>query len=84
MAGFKTTSMRHVGMSGEDIKKAVLSRLIVGKKYKVNSKHYEEDTTECKLVEFSRNVVVFEHKNGTKESFTYGEVWSGMMEGTLL
>lgn len=79
------TSMRHIGMNREDMKKGVLSKLGIGQQYSLKSIHKDPEgngnITKCKLVELSTHVAVFQHKNGTNESFTYPELWRQMMAG---
>lgn len=87
MTGFKTTSMRHVGMSREATKETVLSKLAIGQQYRLKSTSATPDdagkVVKCSLSELSRNVAVFLHKNGTRESFTYQELWTQILDGTF-
>lgn len=87
MTGFKTTSMRHVGMSREATKETVLSKLAIGQQYRLRSTNATSDdrgkVVKCSLSELSRNVAVFLHKNGTTESFTYQELWTQILDGTF-
>ena len=77
--------MQHTGMNRESYREAMLNKLAIGQQYRLKSKreHIEKDTVRCKLTDLSRNMAVFEHKDGKKESFTYQELWSMMMEGTF-
>ena len=83
MTGVKATSMRHIGMNQKAIKEAVLSKLAIGQQYYVKSVHEGYESAQCKLVDLSTKVAVFEHKNGTTESFTYSELWRQIMVGEL-
>ena len=60
------------GLKREEIKAAVLRKLCMGNTYMLKS----EKTEKMKLVELSKNVAVFETKNGIKESFTYSELYA--------
>lgn len=91
MTGFKTTSMRHIGMTRADIKEAILEKLSIGQQYRVNSLHANSDSKTsvgenvfARLVDLRRNVAVFQLKNGTTESFTYQELWMQLLEGILV
>ena len=90
MADHRTTRMRHVGMNREAVKEAVKSRLVIGQQYQLKSgKDHTEDKrcnnfVCCKLEYFSRNSAVFENTDGTKESFTYQELWQMLMKQDLL
>jgi len=80
----RVTSMRHVGMNRDAMREAVQSQMTVGQSYNVKSKHETESKdgfVRCRLVSFSKNAAVFEHKNGTKESFAYQELCSVLMGG---
>lgn len=83
----RVTSMRHVGMNRDDLREVVQSRLLIGQQYFLKSKHEciekKSGFVRCKLVLFSKNAAVFEHKNGTKESFTYQEIYSALIEGEI-
>lgn len=87
MADHRTTSMCHVGMNREAVKEAVKSRLVTGQQYQLKSgrEHIEDKRSNnfvcCKLEYFSRNAAVFEHKDGTKEAFTYQELWQMLLTG---
>ena len=83
MTGISTTSMRHVGMNKEAMKEAVLSKLAIGQQYYINSVHDGYENVKVRLVDFSKRFAVFQHQNGTTESFTYSELWRQMMAGTL-
>lgn len=87
MTGFSTTSMRHVGMNREDIKAAVLQQLIIGQQYvlkSVNATPNDEPVdARCTLIGLSKNVAAFKHKDGTKEAFTYQDIWKMLLEGTF-
>ena len=80
------TSMRHVGMNRDVLRETVQSHMTVGQSYMLKSKYETESKTgfvRCKLVSFSKNAAVFEHKNGAKESFTYQEICSVLMSGEI-
>lgn len=85
--GLHNTSMRHVGMNREAAKEAVQSRMYIGQQYLLKSQHEgvekKNGFARCKLVSFSRNAAIFEHKNGTKETFTYQEICSALMDGEI-
>lgn len=83
MTGTKITSMRHVGMNKEAMKEAVLAKLAIGQQYYIDSVHEGYGNVRVRLVSFSKRFAVFQHKNGTTESFTYSELWRQMMAGTL-
>lgn len=74
MAGFSTTSMRHVGMNRVAIKEAIKSKLIIGQQYLIISDKEpledkrKRDFVRYNLVSLGRNTVVFEYKNGQKET----------------
>lgn len=63
------------GLKREEIKAAVLRKLCMGNTYMLKSEKTEK-TEKMKLVDFSKNVAVFETKNGIKESFTYSELYA--------
>ncbi|MGN1155530.1 MAG: hypothetical protein ACI4TK_05095 [Agathobacter sp.] len=63
-----------IGIKREDIKAEVLTGLCIGNTYMLKSGKTEK-TEKMKLVELSKNVAVFETKNGIKESFTYAELY---------
>ena len=90
MADHRTVSMCHVGMTREAVKEAVKSRLSIGQQYQLKSgRDHTEDKrcnniVRCKLESFSRNAAVFECKDGTKETFTYQELWQMLMKQELL
>jgi len=83
MTGISATSMRHMGMNAEAMKEAVLCNMAIGQQYRVQSLHEGYGTVKCTLVDLSKKVAVFEHKNETRESFTYSELWRQMMSGTV-
>ena len=86
--GLHNTSMCHVGMNRESMKKAVLQNLAIGQQYRVKStsatQHEGGKVVKCRLTELCKNMAVFTHKNGTTESFIYPELWIQMMNGTLV
>lgn len=88
MADNRTTSMRHVGMSREAAKEAVLTKLAIGQQYRLKSSHKDPEEkggfARCKLTDLSRNFAVFEHKDGTKETFTYQEIYRMMMDEEII
>lgn len=83
----RATSMRHVGMNRESTREVVQSLYKIGQQYLLKSRHegveMKDGFARCKLVLFSRNAVVFEHRNGTKESFTYQDIWRMQMDGEI-
>lgn len=84
MTVFSATSMRLDGMTREEMKAVVLGRLGIGQQYQLTSLHKDPEeghSVKCRLVELSTHVAVFQHKNGTNESFTYPELWRQMMAG---
>ena len=89
MAGFRTDSMRHVGMNRVAIKEAIKSKLIIGQQYRYKSgrdctedKRYNNFTS-CKLLSFGRNVAVFEESDGRIETLTYQDIWKMLLEGSF-
>lgn len=90
MADHRTTSMRHIGMTRDAMKEAVKSRLTVGQQYQLKSGRDDSEDKRrnnivcCKLISFSRNTAEFEHEDGTKETFTYQELWTMLMERKIL
>lgn len=83
MTGISATSMRHMGMNAEAMKEAVLCNMGIGQQYRIKSTHEGYGVVKCTLVELSNKVAVFEHKNGTRESFQYSELWNQMMSGAV-
>lgn len=87
MARICTASMRYVGMKREDIKEVVLQKVAIGQQYYFKSdKDHTEDKrynnyVKGKLISLSRNVAVFEHSDGTRESLTYQDIWRKLLEG---
>lgn len=84
----RATSMCHVGMNREAAKEAVQSKLKIGQQYLVKSQHEgvekKDGLVRCKLVLFGKNAAVFEHRNSTKESFTYQDIWRMLMDNEIL
>lgn len=87
MTGFRTDSMRHVGMNRADIKEAVLQKLVIGQQYVLKSVNATPNDgpvdARCTLAELNRNMAVFKHKDGTRETFTYQEIWKMLLEGNF-
>lgn len=87
MAETRTTSMRHVGMTREAYREAVVKKLVIGQKYRLKSVNATKDekavAAVCELMSLSEKTAVFKHRNGTLEGFTYQELWSQMMCGDL-
>lgn len=84
----QSEAMSPSGMDREAIKKAILKKLAIGQQYRLKSvnatsKDYPVSVI-CTLMDLNRNVVVFKHKNGTLESFTYQEIWTQMMCGDFI
>ena len=90
MARAKTESMRHVGMTREAMKSAVMERLNIGQQYQFTSGRDDSsdkrvnNVVYCKLLYFSRNAAVFEDKDGRKETLTYQELWQMLMKRKIL
>ena len=90
MTGFKTTSMRHVGMTREAMREAVMKRLTIGQQYMIEDRRgIKEDCkkteyTRCTLTGFSRNFAVFCHAGGKiMETVAYQELWKMLMAGEI-
>lgn len=84
----RNESMRHIGMNRDSMKEVVLKRLAIGQQYRLKSinatsKDYPVSVI-CTLMDLNRNMVVFKHKNGTLESFTYQEIWTQMQCGDFI
>ena len=82
------TSYRIKGIENIVMTEAVLKKLAIGQQYRLKSinatsKDYPVSVI-CTLMDLNRNVVVFKHKNGTLESFTYQEIWTQMMCGDFI
>lgn len=74
------------GITREAAKEAVKKKLQIGKRYLINSAHKDQEDgnlSKVKLTEFSTFVAVFKHKNGTRESFTYPELYRQLLAGEL-
>ena len=89
MTGFRTDSMRHVGMNRADIKENVKGKLTIGEQYRYKSgrdssedKRYNKFVS-CKLLSFSRNAAVFEESDGRIETLTYQDIWTMLLEGNF-
>lgn len=67
--------MRMDGIQKEDIKAAVLGELCIGNSYMLMSGKTDE-TERMTLVDLSKRVAVFETKHGTKETYTYQELYN--------
>ena len=73
-------------MDRKEMKDAVINELTIGRKYQVVSRQSDEKRStfaKCRLIAFSRNFAVFEHKNGLKETFTYQELWTQLLAGEI-
>lgn len=84
----QSESMIPSGMNSEAVKKAALKNLAIGQQYRLKSvnatsKDYPVFVI-CTLMDLSKNVAVFKHKNGMLESFTYQEIWTQMMCGDFI
>lgn len=84
----RNESMRHIGMSRDSIKEAVLQKLDIGQQYRLKSVNATPNDNpadaKCRLIELSKNAAVFLHKNGTTESFAYQDLWKQMIDGTFV
>lgn len=76
----RATATRDFGMTCDDMKEAIWSLLVIGKTYCLLSKN-DDAQMNMVLVDLSKRVAVFQKKNGTKEAFTYQELWIQMMRG---
>jgi len=72
-------------MTRESMRKIVLGQVKAGYNYHVKSvtstlteTHGYENS---KLIYVCRNFIVFEHQNGTRECFTYADIWKQMHTG---
>lgn len=87
LIGARSESMRHVGMNRADMKEAVLKKLVIGQQYILKSVNATSNDgpvdARCTLAEINRNMAVFKHKDGTRETFTYQEIWKMLMEGNF-
>ncbi len=83
----RATSMRHVGVNRDAVREAAKKKLVIGQQYKLKSLVEDaEDASglvKCKLIQLSKNFVVFQHQNGTKETFTYQDIWRMFMDGEI-
>ena len=73
-------------MSREETKDTVINMLTIGRMYKVASGQKDGERpapAKCRLIEFDRNFAVFEHKNGSKETFAYQELWRQLLAGEI-
>lgn len=87
LIGARSESMRHVGMNRADMKEAVLQKLVIGQQYILKSVNATPNDgpvdARCTLIELGKNMAIFKHRNGTRETFTYTEIWKMLMEGNF-
>ena len=76
----RASATRESGMTKAEMKEAIWSQLVIGKKYQLISKS-DDELMDMVLEDLSTHVAVFRKKNGTKETFTYQELWIQMMKG---
>lgn len=84
----RNESMRHIGMNRDATRDAVQKKLILGQKYRLKSINATSGDTPkevvCELLMYNNSMVVFKHRNGTLESFTYQDIWKQMMDGDFI
>lgn len=87
--GVRATRMNYSGMTRENMREAVKNQLIIGQQYLLKSGRDDSEDkrrnhmARCTLLEFSRNAAVFEHIDKRKETFTYQEICTMLMNGKI-
>ena len=77
------------GISKDAAREAVQKKLIIGQQYQLKSVHASKgdekpQKTVCTLLDMSRNILIFKHRSGIREAFTYQDIWQQMSSGDFI
>lgn len=84
----QSEEMCPVGVSREATREAVRKKLCIGQQYQLKSVNATEKDEQvdavCTLLEMGRNILIFKHRNGMREGFTYQDIWKQMSKGDFI
>ncbi|MBP3677868.1 MAG: hypothetical protein J6I97_05935 [Agathobacter sp.] len=76
------------GISHKTAKEVVQKKLCIGQQYRLKSvnatEHDKPVDAVCTLLEMGRNILIFKHRGGMREAFTYQDIWKQMQSGDFI
>lgn len=76
------------GISHKAAKEVVQKKLCIGQQYRLKSVNATERDKPvdavCTLLEMGRNILIFKHRGGMREAFTYQDIWKQMQSGDFI
>lgn len=80
--------VHNTAVSRDAARDAVQSRLTIGQQYRLksvkNTEHDKPVDAVCTLLEMGRNILIFKHRGGLREAFTYQEILKQIQEGDFI